>query len=211
MLESLELLRPFGMDFAKPVYLLEDLSAKSVRKIGAAHNHMKLELTNGADALDAIGFGLGPIADNITPGVRLSVVGDLQVNEWNGNKKPQLLVRDVRSNDWQLFDLRGVHEPSRWLHTIPKNNTAFVAFQEQTSAHFKSSLKDVQIYEYGKDEITVTDNIVLLDIPNNSSLLENLVRSLNPNRIYAHFHVPESRYFDGLTGSRSIWLVLQFP
>ena len=61
-------------------------------------------------------------------------------------------------------------------------------------------LNDVPIYEYGKDEITDTDNIVLLDIPNNSSQLENLVRSLNPDRIYAHFHVPESRYFDGLPG-----------
>ena len=111
VIESLELLRPFGMGFAKPVYLLEDLTAKTVRKIGAAHNHMKLELTNGQEVLDAIGFSLGHIADNITPGLKLSVVGDLQVNEWNGNKKPQLLVRDVRSDDWQLFDLRGIHEP----------------------------------------------------------------------------------------------------
>ena len=42
------------------------------------------------------------------------------------------------------------------------------------------------------------DNIVLLDIPFNSSLLENLVRTLKPDRIYAHFQVPESKYFDGV-------------
>ena len=47
VLESLELLRPFGMAFEKPVYMLEDLSATTVRKIGAAKNHMKLELTDG--------------------------------------------------------------------------------------------------------------------------------------------------------------------
>ena len=28
--------------------------------------------------------------------------------------------------------------------------------------------------------------------------LEQLVTSTNPDRIYAHFHVPESMYFDGL-------------
>ena len=49
-------------------------------------------------------------ADQITPNVKLSVVGDLQVNEWNGNKKPQLLVRDILSDEWQLFDLRGIRE-----------------------------------------------------------------------------------------------------
>ncbi len=51
VLESLELLRPFGMAFEKPVYLLEDLSAATVRKIGAAKNHMKLELTDGEQSL----------------------------------------------------------------------------------------------------------------------------------------------------------------
>ena len=44
VLEALELLRPFGMDFEKPVYMLEDLSAASVRKIGAARNHLKVGL-----------------------------------------------------------------------------------------------------------------------------------------------------------------------
>ncbi|WP_438311129.1 single-stranded-DNA-specific exonuclease RecJ [Sporosarcina sp. FA9] len=198
VLESLELLRPFGMGFIKPVYLLEDLSVKSIRKIGAAQNHLKLELTNGKDTIDAIGFGLGHIGDQLTPSVKLSVVGDLQVNEWNGNKKPQLLIRDLLSDEWQLFDLRGVHEQSRWLHTIPAKCTAFIAFQEQTVSHFKSSIKEGSIYEYGKDEIPDVDNIVFLDIPSNSSSLETVVKKLNPKRIYAHFHVPESKYFDGL-------------
>lgn len=43
MLESLEKLRPFGMSFEKPTYLLENVSVKSIRKIGAAKNHLKLE------------------------------------------------------------------------------------------------------------------------------------------------------------------------
>ncbi|MCZ2258386.1 single-stranded-DNA-specific exonuclease RecJ [Sporosarcina sp. G11-34] len=200
VLESLELLRPFGMGFVKPVYMLENLSAKSVRKIGAAKNHLKLELANGGDTLDAIGFGIGQIADHITPGANLSVAGDLQVNEWNGNKKPQLLISDIRSDEWQLFDLRGIHEPSRWLHTIPKNRTVFIAFQEKTKAYFKPSINDIFMYEYGKDEMIDADNIVFLDIPNDSSLLETIVRSANPDRVYAHFYVPESKYFDGLPG-----------
>ncbi len=106
-LEKLELLRPFGMGFEKPTYLFEDLIAGSVRKIGAAKNHMKLDLTGGGFSLDTIGFGFGDMADQITPNVKLSVVGDLQVNEWNGNKKPQLLVRDILSDEWQLFDFEG--------------------------------------------------------------------------------------------------------
>ncbi|MHA6259295.1 single-stranded-DNA-specific exonuclease RecJ [Sporosarcina sp. CAU 1771] len=198
VLESLELLRPFGMGFAKPVYLLENVAMKSVRQIGAAKNHLKLELGNGSDSLDTIGFGHGPLADQLTPGVKVSVTGDLQVNEWNGNKKPQLLLEDIRSDEWQLFDLRGIREPSRWLHTIPNERTAFITFQESTASYFSTLLKNVPIFQYGRDEIDDVDTLVLLDIPNEPSCLEKLVKSVDPNRIYAHFYVSESTYFDGL-------------
>ncbi|WP_342511153.1 single-stranded-DNA-specific exonuclease RecJ [Sporosarcina sp. FSL K6-1522] len=198
VLESLELLRPFGMAFAKPVYLLDELSAASVRKIGAAKNHLKLEVTDGEQTLDTIGFGLGHIADQLTPGVKLSVAGDLQVNEWNGHKKPQLLIGDIRSDEWQLFDLRGVREPSRWLPTIPVERTLFAAFQEQTVVHFQSVLKGIAIHLVGKSAMVEAENLVLLDIPNDAQQLEELVRAMNPNRIYAHFYAAESKYFDGI-------------
>ena len=197
-LEKLELLRPFGMGFEKPTYLFENLIANSVRKIGAAKNHMKLDLTDGGTSLDAIGFGFGDIADQITPNVKLSVVGDLEVNEWNGNKKPQLLVRDILSDEWQLFDLRGIREASRWLHTIPMVNTSFIAFQQTTIDQFRPVMNGHRIELYGEEIASSAANIVLLDIPKNVSVLKQVVKDYVPERIYAHFHVHESRYFDGL-------------
>lgn len=198
VLESLELLRPFGMTFEKPVYLLEDLSVSSVRKIGAAKNHLKLDLADGEQSLDAIGFSLGHIADELTPGVKLSVAGDLQVNEWNGNKKPQLLIGDIRSDDWQLFDLRGIREPSRWLPSIPSDCTSFVAFHERTVNQLQASMKGIAIEIYGRNSLMNMKNIVLLDIPDDEKDLQELVTLMKPDRIYAHFHAPESMYFDGL-------------
>lgn len=200
VLEKLELLRPFGMNFEKPMYLLENLEAVSVRKIGAAQNHMKLELSDGHTTLDAIGFGLGETADHITPSVKLSVAGDLQVNEWNGNKKPQILVKDLLSTDWQLFDLRGIKEVSRWLHTIPEKDTVFLAFQQETIGQLQPALAAYELQLYGENELLNATNIVLLDIPNEVSCLEELIEKKMPQRIYAHFYVPESKYFDGLPG-----------
>lgn len=199
-LESLELLRPFGMDFQKPLYLLEKVSAATIRKIGAAKNHMKLELVSDEHILDAIGFSLGHLADELTPGIEVSVVGDLQVNEWNGNKKPQLLISDIRSDEWQLFDLRGMREPSRWLPSIPADGTLFVAFHEQTIHHFQSSLRGIAIHLVGQSQIGEADHLVLLDIPDDATQLEELFVTVNPQRVYAHFHAADSKYFDGLPG-----------
>ena len=113
-------------------------------------------------SLDAIGFGLGHIADQMTPGVKLSVAGDLQVNEWNGNKKPQLLIRDIRSDEWQLFDLRGIREPTRWLPTIPAgryivyriSRTDDESFPVILEWHCYSSYMDKMIITEGRKSCT---------------------------------------------------------
>lgn len=196
VLESLDLLRPFGIDFAKPVYLIEDVSVRSVRKIGGDQTHLKIDITNGIETLDVIGFGFGSMADHMSPGAQLSLVGDLQINEWNGNKKPQLLLEDLRSDEWQLFDLRGIREVSRWLHTIPKKDVTILAFQEQTIMQFQNALDPFHIQLYGTHELTEGESIVLLDMPSSDEVLKTLIRETLPNRIYAHFYVPSSTYFD---------------
>ena len=87
-------------------------------------------------SLDAIGFGKGELADEISPTAKLSFIGDLQINEWNGRKKPQLMIQDAKTDEWQLFDIRGIRQVNRWLPMIPVEKTVFVAFNEATIAHF---------------------------------------------------------------------------
>lgn len=200
VLESLDVLRPFGMGFEKPTYLIENVSANDIRKIGAARNHLKIEATNGVETLDVIGFGHGEIANQMSPGIHFSLVGDLQVNEWNGNKKPQLLVEDIQSSDWQLFDLRGIREISRWLHTIPRTDCVFLAFQEDTLAQFTASMNGHPIHLYGRDRLPALKSLVLLDMPKYAEQLVEVVKENKPGRIYAHFYVPESTYFDRIPG-----------
>src|SRR5699024_1827275 len=124
-LESLDRLRPFGMNFEKPMYLIEHVRANQVRRIGADQRHLKLEVTDGSQSLDVIGFSQGTLAEQLSPGIDFSIIGDLQINEWNGIKKPQLLLDDLFTDAWQLFDLRGIREPSRWMNTIPMNEAHF--------------------------------------------------------------------------------------
>ncbi len=200
VLEAMELLRPFGVAFEKPVFLIENLSASSVRKIGAAKNHLKLELSDGVDSLDVIGFGNGSIADEMSPGVTLSVTGDLQVNEWNGRKKPQMLLNDIQSKDRQLFDLRGIREPNRWISIIPKKNNLFIAFQETSIPYFKPILKNVEIHQFGEVELSETDHVIILDMPAGTEQMKELIEKTNPKRVYAHFFVNESLYFEGIPG-----------
>ncbi|GKV68754.1 single-stranded-DNA-specific exonuclease RecJ [Sporosarcina sp. NCCP-2716] len=199
VLESLEQLRPFGMAFPKPVYLIENTTVGSIRKIGAAKNHLKLDLEDGGHKLDAIGFSQGFLADEMTHGMSLSVTGDLQVNEWNNFKKPQILLDDIKSDERQVFDLRGIRDPKRWIGTIPKERVLFVAFQPASRTYFNPFLPgvDIRMADSCSADPDI-EHLVLLDIPEQEKQLQELITLYQPGRIYAHFHATESRYFDGI-------------
>ncbi|MBU0905577.1 MAG: single-stranded-DNA-specific exonuclease RecJ [Firmicutes bacterium] len=198
-IEALKELGPFGMDFPKPVYCIEDVNVASMRKIGANQNHVKLEIEDDSTILDAVGFGQGHLVDELTSGVRVSFVGDLQINEWNGRKKPQFMINDVQTKDWQLFDIRGIRQTNRWIHLIQKEETLFIAFDQKTIKHFETVLHQPILHV--KEDTLFTEHkpyIALLDIPIDEQLLEKVLRKLEPKRIYAHFYVPESKYFEGI-------------
>ena len=78
-----------------------------MRQIGTQENHLKLELEDAYGKIDAIGFSKGYLYNEISYDVQVSFVGDLQINEWQGRKKPQFMIEDVQAEEWQLYDYRG--------------------------------------------------------------------------------------------------------
>lgn len=198
-IESLRQLGPFGMDFPKPMYCIEEVNVVSMRKIGANQTHVKMELSSGPHTLDAVGFSKGHLADEITPGVAVSFIGDLQINEWNGRKKPQFMIEDVKTNEWQLYDIRGIRQVSRWSQMIHAEETLYLAFNKKTVQHFESLLKmEITLISEQQGLPAPKPYIVLLDTPQEERMLETILSHIGPKRIYAHFHAPESTYFEGM-------------
>lgn len=196
-IEALRELEPFGMDFPKPKYMIENVTISTSRKIGAQQNHAKMELFDGSSTLDAVGFGHGHVIDQLTPGIKISVVGDLSINEWNGRKKPQFLLEDILSDEWQLFDIRGIRQVDRWLRLVPETDTAFFAFKQETVKYFHHIVNQ-DIHLTSSNTVGEWKNVVILDLPENLRDMADLLALTKPNRVYAHFYVPESRFFGGL-------------
>ena len=198
-IEEIAKLGPFGTDFPKPVYVLEDVEVASMRKIGAAENHIKMELTDGFEKLDSVGFNKGHLHDELTYGIKVSFIGDLQINEWQGRKKPQFMIEDVQTTEWQLFDIRGIRQTSRWLNTVPKEEAIFIAFRPETITYYQSLLGvPILLVDESLSNVEKANFIVLLDLPRNVQLLENVLKKTAPSRIYAHFYMPDSQYFNGM-------------
>ncbi|WP_338750356.1 single-stranded-DNA-specific exonuclease RecJ [Bacillus sp. FJAT-52991] len=202
VVEQLESLAPYGMANPKPKVLIEEVGLSSMRKIGSDKTHLKLQLEDQAASLDSIGFGLGHYADHIAPLSKVSVIGELSINEWNNIRKPQLFLQDLRVDTWQLFDARGHRQFEKGLEQVPQDRVLIV-FKKETITELNLGRWQTEIVEITEIEeakrVTIDQkNIVLIDMPPSIELIEALFTNGRPERIYVHFHQKDSHFFSTL-------------
>lgn len=91
-------LEPFGFGNPEPVFLTRGLKVEDARLVGNSSQHLKLRVTCPVSpiTLDTIGFGLGEYFTKLTPEEKVDLVYNLVADEWNGNKKIQLKIKDLR-------------------------------------------------------------------------------------------------------------------
>ncbi len=96
LIEELERLEPFGQGNEKPQFAQKDLAVRSARVMGKNRNVVKLMLVNerGA-ALDAVMFTDGDLfLEEMGDSRRMDVVYYPTVNEYNGRRTVQIVVRN---------------------------------------------------------------------------------------------------------------------
>lgn len=83
---------------------IDDNEVVDVRAIGKIKNHLKL--VTGQLQLQSIFWKNGQLATQIEPGQPINLLGNLQINEWNGNQSPQFIIQDIATNNEQILDYR---------------------------------------------------------------------------------------------------------
>ncbi|WP_456273916.1 single-stranded-DNA-specific exonuclease RecJ [Bacillus sp. AK031] len=199
-IESLELLAPFGMGNPKPKMLIEGVSISGMRKIGGNKDHLKLSLQKDVHTLDSVGFGMGEFADHISPLAEVSVIGELSINEWNNIRKPQLFLKDLTIDQWQLFDMRGIKPFQRWFQKVPPSNRKIIAFKQATIDRmpldeYRNDVLLISSHEEAASFSYKTASLILLDMPPSGEWLETVVKNTEPERVYAHFDHEEDHFF----------------
>jgi single-stranded-DNA-specific exonuclease len=109
--EALALLEPFGNGHPAPRLLIEGARIQECRAMGKDHQHVRLTVGERGQAVEAVGFGWGALAERLTPGRRVDLLGELGVNEWRGSRKIQFTIQDLRSDEPQWVDRRLSDDP----------------------------------------------------------------------------------------------------
>jgi single-stranded-DNA-specific exonuclease len=198
--EQLEMFAPFGVDNAKPLFLMENVSVETIRRIGADQSHLKAVFAQNGAAIDSVGFGFGYLCDEIAPDAKVSVVGELMVNEWNNLRKPQLMICDVAVHECQLFDIRGMRDVRPLIASLPTDKRMLIMFREDTADALGLEAYKEEIYYTASVEeasrLCLDDRyVVLLDMPTSLEIIKMLLHSSLPARIYALFYQRETHFF----------------
>jgi len=103
--KELSCLEPFGEGNPQPVFATKNVRAVEVRTVGNGNKHLKLRLASGVPAspedgshltFDVIGFGMGSFYTQLSPDEPLDIAYNLTTDEWNGNKRLQLKLKDIK-------------------------------------------------------------------------------------------------------------------
>ncbi|TRL70745.1 single-stranded-DNA-specific exonuclease RecJ [Staphylococcus haemolyticus] len=189
-IRDIQRLSPFGTDFEKPLLEIDDNEVVDVRAIGKDKNHLKL--VTGQLQLQSLYWKNGQLATQIEPGQPINLLGNLQINEWNGNQSPQFIIQDIATNNEQILDYRS----KRKQLNIDPNDTR-VAFL----IHPKKEKLNHNYYYYG-DKIDQEHEVVILrDLPNDLDSLKDSLKNLNYSQLYLVLQHQQSIYFDGMPTS----------
>lgn len=96
LIDDIQNLQPFGYGNATPRFVTKNLEVKFHKLVGKDKNHLKLNLFDGKQLWDAIGFGMGEVWPSIPRGARIDAVYTLEFNIWNGMTRLQLNLKDLR-------------------------------------------------------------------------------------------------------------------
>ena len=98
LVEELEKIKPFGEGNREPIFLIKNLIVKEKRVVGNGNKHIKLFLAaNGLPKIfEAICFNGYEKFIDIIEGNNVDILCNIQKDEWNGNKKIQLTLIDLK-------------------------------------------------------------------------------------------------------------------
>ncbi len=94
LVELVNKFKPFGKDNEEPLFLSKDIIITNLKKVGADEKHLKLELMKDNKKINCIGFSLA--FKELKVGDKVNIVYNLSINEWNGNRQIQLIIKDIK-------------------------------------------------------------------------------------------------------------------
>lgn len=89
-------LEPFGSGNPAPMFLSKGIKIMAEKTVGSSGRHLKLKLSDGKTAFEAIGFGLGMFGGKLKKSAVYDIAYNININNWDGFETAQVELVDMR-------------------------------------------------------------------------------------------------------------------
>jgi len=173
-LNSLDALKPYGMDFEKPAVLIENAMVLNKAYFGSDKQYLRLTIADEVGNLDCITFKDSVTFDKVEKNDIIDLLCNIDKNNFNGRTKLQAHIIDINVKEFLFEDLRFINYD---ITNIDNNCLKLSKHKDD---------KDNNFYQY-KDIDTLIDKefeyIYLLDIPTSKEYLDKII-NLKPKKVF---------------------------
>ena len=173
-LNSLDALKPYGMDFEKPAVLIENAMVLNKAYFGSDKQYLRLTIADEVGNLDCITFKDSVTFDKVEKNDIIDLLCNIDKNNFNGRTKLQAHIIDINVKEFLFEDLRFINYD---ITNIDKNCLKLSKHKDD---------KDNNFYQY-KDIDNLIDKefeyIYLLDIPTSKEYLDKII-NLKPKKVF---------------------------
>ena len=93
--EQIRMLEPFGVGNPTPAFIIKEAVVSDISGVSDG-KHTRLALASGKRVLPAMYFSVSPDSLGIFVGDKVDVLFNIDINEYNGRRNTQLLIRDLK-------------------------------------------------------------------------------------------------------------------
>ena len=173
-LNSLDALKPYGMDFEKPTVLIENAMVLNKTYFGSDKQYLRLTIADEVGNLDCITFKDSVIFDKVEKNDIIDLLCNIDKNNFNGRTKLQAHIIDINVKEFLFEDLRFINYD---IANIDINCLKLSKHRDDKNNNF---------YQY-KDLDSLIDKefeyIYLLDIPTSKEYLYKII-NLKPKKVF---------------------------
>ena len=173
-LNSLDALKPYGMDFEKPTVLIENAMVLNKTYFGSEKQYFRLTIADEVGNLDCITFKDSVTFDKVEKNDIIDLLCNIDKNNFNGRTKLQAHIIDIHIKEFLFEDLRFINYD---IANIDINCLKLSKYKDD---------KDNNFYQY-KDLDSLIDRefeyIYLLDIPTSKEYLYKII-NLKPKKVF---------------------------
>ena len=173
-INSLDALKPYGMDFEKPTILIENAMVLNKAYFGSEKQYLRLTIADEVGNLDCITFKDSVTFDKVEKNDIIDLLCNIDKNNFNGRTKLQAHIIDIHIKEFLFEDLRFINYD---IANIDINCLKLSKHRDD---------KDNNFYQYKDLDSLIGkefEYIYLLDIPTSKEYLYKII-NLKPKKVF---------------------------